>query len=316
MTVSQVDAIEYLQNVRTMCAHNPATYNAFLQLMTDFRDGNVDALRVVDDVRALFAPSFHIEPLLSGFGVFLPPTLRPSDADLQDALAERFADVVGVDIDALAVEDDVVQAVLEPVADEDEVIHVQPLEARVMHWAVEQVLECYPTRPELAMSVHLALKVFDLRGTVLPYRRQDLDRLLVLIQDVLLDTRPDVPQMLHYALVEAYQPQEEPVPEPVLDELDELDDAPQPPDNAAPAAGATPNPTFQSAVDFISTIQAIYADRPGVYAAFLQLLRDYQVQEVSVSQVYKRVAILFRDHLELMEGLRAFLPDNVNLENE
>lgn len=47
-----------------------------------------------------------------------------------------------------------------------------------------------------------------------------------------------------------------------------------------------------------------------LYRMFLDILHTYQHGEVSVKEVYKQIADLFKDHADLLDGFADFLPES------
>mmetsp|Transcript_4522 Transcript_4522/g.6805 ORF Transcript_4522/g.6805 Transcript_4522/m.6805 type:complete len:181 (+) Transcript_4522:47-589(+) len=74
-----------------------------------------------------------------------------------------------------------------------------------------------------------------------------------------------------------------------------------------PTAVGPENTDMDNAREFVYTVKNTFSHEPSVYRQFLSLLHAYQAQG-NIEEVYHGVMILFRDHPELMQGFRRFLP--------
>ncbi|KAI0711475.1 paired amphipathic helix [Earliella scabrosa] len=71
-------ALRYLDTVKATFADSPESYDAFLQIMTDFRNEVIDVRGVADRIITLFEG--HPD-LIAGFNVYLPPGHRLEAGD-------------------------------------------------------------------------------------------------------------------------------------------------------------------------------------------------------------------------------------------
>lgn len=67
------DALSYLDQVKVQFANEPNVYNQFLDIMKDFKSGQIDTPGVINRVSTLFAGN---PDLIQGFNTFLPPGYR------------------------------------------------------------------------------------------------------------------------------------------------------------------------------------------------------------------------------------------------
>lgn len=67
------DALSYLDQVKVQFANEPTVYNNFLDIMKDFKSGQIDTPGVISRVSSLFAGN---PDLIQGFNTFLPPGYR------------------------------------------------------------------------------------------------------------------------------------------------------------------------------------------------------------------------------------------------
>ncbi|KAJ6520409.1 paired amphipathic helix [Mycena sanguinolenta] len=78
------DALSYLDAVKNECQTRPEVYNAFLELMKDFKNSRIDTPCVMERVSTLFQGK---QDLIEGFNTFLPPGYR-IDVDVSKTSTE------------------------------------------------------------------------------------------------------------------------------------------------------------------------------------------------------------------------------------
>ncbi|KAH1239232.1 Paired amphipathic helix protein Sin3-like 3 [Glycine max] len=66
---------------------------------------------------------------------------------------------------------------------------------------------------------------------------------------------------------------------------------------------------FAEAINFVGKIKARFHDNDRVYKSFLDILNMYRREAKSIAEVYKEVAALFQDHVDLLREFTHFLPD-------
>ncbi|KAG2322315.1 hypothetical protein Bca4012_056906 [Brassica carinata] len=66
---------------------------------------------------------------------------------------------------------------------------------------------------------------------------------------------------------------------------------------------------FEEAISFVNKIKTRFQGDDRVYKSFLDILNMYRKENKSITDVYKEVAILFRDHHDLLVEFTHFLPD-------
>ncbi|XP_057542953.1 paired amphipathic helix protein Sin3-like 3 isoform X1 [Amaranthus tricolor] len=66
---------------------------------------------------------------------------------------------------------------------------------------------------------------------------------------------------------------------------------------------------FEEAISFVSKIKARFLGDDHVYKSFLDILNMYRNKNKTINEVYQEVAVLFRDHRDLLEEFTHFLPD-------
>ncbi|VVA94715.1 unnamed protein product [Arabis nemorensis] len=66
---------------------------------------------------------------------------------------------------------------------------------------------------------------------------------------------------------------------------------------------------FEEAISFVNKIKARFQGDDRVYKSFLDILNMYRKDSKSITEVYQEVAILFREHTDLIVEFTHFLPD-------
>lgn len=66
---------------------------------------------------------------------------------------------------------------------------------------------------------------------------------------------------------------------------------------------------FDHAINYVNKIKKRFQNDTVVYKEFLDILHAYQEKKLDIEVVYKQVALLFRDHQDLLEEFSQFLPD-------
>jgi paired amphipathic helix protein Sin3a len=66
---------------------------------------------------------------------------------------------------------------------------------------------------------------------------------------------------------------------------------------------------FEEAISFVNKIKTRFQGDDRVYKSFLDILNMYRRDSKSITEVYQEVAILFRDHSDLLVEFTHFLPD-------
>ncbi|XP_058778731.1 paired amphipathic helix protein Sin3-like 2 [Vicia villosa] len=67
---------------------------------------------------------------------------------------------------------------------------------------------------------------------------------------------------------------------------------------------------FEEAISFVNKIKKRFQNDEHVYKSFLDILNMYRKEHKDIGDVYSEVAILFKDHRDLLEEFTRFLPDN------
>ena len=67
---------------------------------------------------------------------------------------------------------------------------------------------------------------------------------------------------------------------------------------------------FDQAITYVNKIKQRFASDERVYKAFLEILNMYRKGQKTIANVYDEVALLFRNHADLLAEFTYFLPDN------
>ncbi|KAI4385181.1 hypothetical protein MLD38_003236 [Melastoma candidum] len=67
---------------------------------------------------------------------------------------------------------------------------------------------------------------------------------------------------------------------------------------------------FEEAINFVNKIKTRFQGDDHVYKSFLDVLNMYRKENKSIREVYQEVAVLFREHTDLLDEFAHFLPDN------
>ncbi|KAI4383552.1 hypothetical protein MLD38_009378 [Melastoma candidum] len=67
---------------------------------------------------------------------------------------------------------------------------------------------------------------------------------------------------------------------------------------------------FEEAINFVNKIKTRFQGDDHVYKSFLDILNMYRKENKSILEVYQEVAVLFREHMDLLDEFSNFLPDN------
>ncbi|CAN0924410.1 Paired amphipathic helix protein Sin3-like 1 [Linum grandiflorum] len=67
---------------------------------------------------------------------------------------------------------------------------------------------------------------------------------------------------------------------------------------------------FEEAMSFVNKIKKRFQNDEHVYKSFLDTLKLYRKDHKDINEVYREVAVLFKDHPDLLDEFTRFLPDN------
>lgn len=74
---------------------------------------------------------------------------------------------------------------------------------------------------------------------------------------------------------------------------------------------------MDDAIGYVNKIKVRFANEPHSYKNFLDLLQTYRRDSRPISEIYEKVAILFRNEPDLLNDFKKFLPDTSNpIEND
>jgi len=92
---------------------------------------------------------------------------------------------------------------------------------------------------------------------------------------------------------------------------DDEEEEPAPPPPPPPVPSGPRQPVeFDQAINYVNKIKTRFAGEERVYKAFLEILNLYRKGQKTITNVYEEVAVLFRNHQDLLDEFTYFLPDN------
>ncbi|CAE6441783.1 unnamed protein product [Rhizoctonia solani] len=68
------------------------------------------------------------------------------------------------------------------------------------------------------------------------------------------------------------------------------------------------------AMSYLETIKVEFQDKPVVYDRFMDIMRDFRNEIINTPEVIDQVLLLFGDHIALIQGFNAFLPQGYRIE--
>ncbi|KAL8137781.1 hypothetical protein V2J09_003782 [Rumex salicifolius] len=67
---------------------------------------------------------------------------------------------------------------------------------------------------------------------------------------------------------------------------------------------------FEEAISFVNKIKARFQGNDHLYKSFLDILNMYRREHKPIKEVYQEIAVLFKDHTDLLNEFTNFLPDD------
>ncbi|KIY49387.1 PAH2 domain-containing protein, partial [Fistulina hepatica ATCC 64428] len=67
---------------------------------------------------------------------------------------------------------------------------------------------------------------------------------------------------------------------------------------------------ISDALQYLETVKTRFSNESQVYNQFLNIMKDFKLQLIDTPVVIQRVAGLFFNQPDLIDGFNAFLPDN------
>lgn len=287
------DALIYLDDVKREFGDRPAIYNEFLEIMKNFKSQVVDTPGVIDRVSNLFR---GYNKLILGFNKFLPDGYKISLQDLERNDAEEAARQRAA---AAADSQHIGGAQASyfqggPQASQPGVRPVQPVP--------QQTLSGHLQGPEgVAMQVHASSPPPG--GQQMPTQS--------------FPNRPNGGAQalragpLPPSAVQGTSPQMQRTIAPVAGTTQQAVGQPMPPRKPQPVQQQHQAVEFDHAISYVTNIKKRFANDPGTYHAFLEILHTYQKEQRGIKEVLEQVAALFADHPDLLKEFTFFLPDAV-----
>ncbi|KAG7367429.1 paired amphipathic helix repeat-containing protein [Nitzschia inconspicua] len=266
------DALLYLDDVKREFGDRPRIYNEFLAIMKNFKSQEVDTPGVIARVSKLFR---GYNNLILGFNKFLPDGFKISMEDLkqQDAAYAR----------------------------EQEILRQQQLamEAKAQQLQREQQGSGVPMMGAMGMGLPGSLQQSPPHSVVPPQQQLQMQQ---------LDNEEARQQQLKQSpskLSKQAKPNSAKGPKGRKPQQGPVTQLSQPPPVQHQAV------EFDHAISYVTTIKRRFANDPGTYHAFLEILHTYQKEQRGIKEVLEQVAHLFQDHPDLLKEFTFFLPDAV-----
>ncbi|CAN8067231.1 unnamed protein product [Agarophyton chilense] len=316
------DALAYLEQVKSQFADCPKVYNHFLDIMKEFKAQTIDTGEVIRRVSTLFQGR---SKLILGFNTFLPPGYRIElRGDPATGCVTGFSSPGGVFI---------------PLNSNDATIQSTGISQAVDYrGAVVPPMGPPPSQAQMAMSSAHHILPHHPSAPMPPHHMSHM------VPEGMhprhMHHVPEVPERMYdrnEAIYAHHKPVIEPERKPSMDvnsvaqaphhtgvKVENLSQGIKPPgqnDNAAAALKGFATPMqpsttiqgkpieFEQAVSYVNKIKSRFADDEVVYKDFLNILQTYQKEQKDITEVYKQVSHLFRDHEDLLAEFSRFLPE-------
>jgi len=273
------DALIYLDDVKREFGDRPRIYNEFLEIMKNFKSQEVDTPGVIDRVSRLFR---GYNKLILGFNKFLPDGYKISLQDLERLDAQRAA---------------------------------QEARERQMQGGGAQQGSYFAGGPQQARQsgpggmAQQSQQGHGMQGSGSsgsPPNQQ------VAAQSFQQKRPPGGPQG-HPQGAQVVRPAGHPaqVSAPPLQQTQQQQRH-MPPQQPPPVQQQQHQAVeFDHAISYVTNIKKRFANDPGTYHAFLEILHTYQKEQRGIKEVLEQVAALFADHPDLLKEFTFFLPDAV-----
>jgi len=268
------DALIYLDDVKREFGDRPRVYNEFLTIMKNFKCQEVDTPGVIARVSKLFR---GYNNLILGFNKFLPDGYKISMRDLEEA-------------DARYAREQEEQELMEREAERQRAQGNLPEDSKMpaQYPYAQNSVAAGQGQQNVPSAAQAAAPKAD------RFKKQNDDEKERRKKNL---KQPPAPPAASNSAV-AQRPPGPPG----------LGPAAAAPAPAAPQQQAV---EFDHAISYVTTIKRRFADDPGTYHAFLEILHTYQKEQRGIKEVLEQVAHLFQDHPDLLKEFTFFLPDAV-----
>ncbi|TPX35347.1 hypothetical protein SmJEL517_g02267 [Synchytrium microbalum] len=276
------DALSYLDQVKNQFGDQPDVYNRFLDIMKEFKSQSIDTPGVINRVSTLFRGHPN---LITGFNTFLPPGYRIEATN--DPL-NPIRVTTPPDSEAL------MYGMMPHASSTSSTTAVPSSGAPTTYYTPSSA-------PATAWGAYATIPNNSNSSVVPP---------------------PPPPQPVQVVAAPpsvAPPAQSHPLPA--------IAPAHPPPRNLLGISGATaitiPAPPiganvpgrapmeFNHAITYVNKIMNRFAGERETYKQFLEILQTYQKEQKPIQEVYQQIAILFKDHKDLLDEFKLFLPETV-----
>ena len=298
------DALSYLDQVKFQFERQPEVYNQFLDIMKEFKSQSIDTPGVISRVSNLFRG--HTD-LIEGFNTFLPPGYK---IEVQSNDAVHYT-----------APNSTLSTLVQPINDTKPLSTVSATlvnltqTANLVKAATNSTSESTKIDP-----VMIAPITINGNGANLKNLQNQSNSLSVKIIQTPTNITSQIPQQI----LKSNMPSSTPPPP-----SSQVQSQPPSLPSTTPQTASTANNAPQSQVEFghainyVNKIKSRFSNQPETYKSFLEILHTYQKQQknikegiphnsqnfLSESEVYEKVAKLFKNQEDLLIEFSQFLPD-------
>jgi paired amphipathic helix protein Sin3a len=285
------DALSYLDQVKVQFANEPNVYNNFLDIMKDFKSGQIDTPGVINRVSTLFAGN---PDLIQGFNTFLPPGYRIECGAGDDPNTIRVTTPMGTTnftMPPAPIRGPMVLDVQDRPTNGSYTPQPPPQAAGIMY---------SPSgRPGAAGQGQGFLPASDvLRQS--ETAGQPEQRVLNSLQNVVSAASTGMPNRVGMS----------PHPPPVTVQDSAAGSSLDPQAQGQMGAERRGPVEFNHAISYVNKIKTRFAAHPDIYKQFLEILQTYQRESKPIQDVYTQVTHLFKTAPDLLDDFKQFLPES------
>ena len=273
------DALSYLDQVKFQFERQPEVYNHFLDIMKEFKSQSIDTPGVISRVSNLFRG--HTD-LIEGFNTFLPPGYK--------------IEVQANDSVHFTAPNSTLSTLVQPI---NEIVKPTPILVNI------------PKNESVKIEQLQLLQPFGVTNNKVQHNQASSS-----LSVKVIPTSTNITGQVSQPLLKSSLASTTPPPQT------------QPVQNITNASSATAPPQqsqveFGHAINYVNKIKSRFVNQPDIYKSFLEILHTYQKQQknikegvvtntqsfLSESEVYEKVAKLFKNQEDLLIEFSQFLPD-------
>jgi paired amphipathic helix protein Sin3a len=285
------DALSYLDQVKVQFANEPNVYNNFLDIMKDFKSGQIDTPGVINRVSTLFAGN---PDLIQGFNTFLPPGYRIECGAGDDPNTIRVTTPMGTTnftMPPVPVRGSMTLDVQERPSNGSYTPQPAPQAAGILYSPSGRPVAA--GQPQGFMPTPDALRQAETLG-------QSEQRVANSLQNAVSAASTGAPPRAGMS----------PHPPPLNVQESAAGsslDAQAQGQSGAERRGPV---EFNHAISYVNKIKTRFAAHPDIYKQFLEILQTYQRESKPIQDVYTQVTHLFKTAPDLLDDFKQFLPES------